>query len=120
LVVGLCLLPLEILAGQTRSVTQSDSFRQQLTELQTTGSEVEVRLLNGTKVHGRVLSVAATSFTFRTSAGQEWTWPFTDVVSVKKKGMSWGVKAAIIGGAALAVLCFAPFPVGLLCQKDPS
>jgi hypothetical protein len=32
----------------------------------------------------------------------------------------WAARLAIIGGAALIVMCVAPFPFGFLCHEDPS
>jgi hypothetical protein len=119
--VVLCvLIPRELVAREAPAMTQDARLRQQVKELQAAASEVEVRLVSGTKVRGHIMWADATSFSLRTKNGKEWTWPYSEVADVKRRGPSWPAKLAIIGGGALAVLCFAPFPIGLLCQKDPS
>ena len=48
---------------------------------------------------------------------------YAQVNEVKKSGLSGNAKRAIaltVAGSVLAVLCFAPFPLGFLCQQDPS
>jgi hypothetical protein len=81
-------MPLSVAAQDTQPTTQDDVTRQQLKELQTAASDVEVTPLSGPKVHGRIQWFDDVSFALREKNGQERTWRYSEVVKVRKKGMS--------------------------------
>lgn len=86
-------------------------------------STAEVTFQDGTRVRGQIVAADDTSFTIREErTRRESTWQYFDVTSIDT--IAWNRrKTAItlaIVGSVLAVLCFAPFPVGFLCHDDPS
>jgi hypothetical protein len=126
LVAALCVpVPLAALANPNVNylcaMAQDQATRQRVLELQASRSEVEVKLSRGVRVRGHILWAYDGSFALRATDRQEWMWTYAEIAGIKGVGLSWRWKLAIIGGVGtLLVLCFAPFPVGLLCQKDPS
>ena len=94
-------------------------------DLHADAANVQIRLTDGVKLNGSIQQVEADAFTvIEEKTGQERTLQYSQVATVKKKGLSRGAKAilipAIIGGSVLLVLCAAPYPIGFLCRSDPS
>ena len=122
----LCVLTVaEPLLARTQPQSQNtETTRATVRYLHARNSEIEVTLADGTRLRGRVIMVQDDSFTIKErTTGREMAWQYAQVIQVKKNGFS-GAKAAltgaIIGGGVLLVLCVAPFPLGFLCQQDPS
>jgi hypothetical protein len=93
-------------------------------ELHARTSEVNVTLLDNTKLQGRILRFEPDSFTIREKTGRQRTIQYAQAKEVRKSGLSRRTTAilipAVIGGSAVLVLCAAPYPIGFLCRKDPS
>jgi sRNA-binding regulator protein Hfq len=103
----------------------ANTLEARVRELHAKSSEVKVTLLDGATLQGRILRVEADSFTIQQKrTGQETAIRYAQAKEVEKSGLSSRAKAilipTVIGGAALVVLCVAPYPIGILCRKDPS
>jgi hypothetical protein len=117
------------LVGATLSVLLAQSqdlnaLAERVRELNAQNSEVKVTLLDGSTLRGQILRAEADSFTIRQKkTAQEIALQYAQVKEVKKVG-SLRTKAilipAAIVGAALLVMCVAPYPIGFLCREDPS
>lgn len=123
MVAALCV---ELMVGATAAQAPiAEATRARVRALQASRSAIETILVDGRMIRGRIMTADDDSFTM----GEEKTnrvvaLRYAQVLEVKKKrGLSGntkaGIAAAMIGGA-LVVLCFAPFPLGFLCQEDPS
>ena len=102
----------------------ANTLEARVRELHAKSSEVKVTLLDSTVLQGRILRVAADSFTIRQKkTGRQTAIQYAQAKEVKKSGLSRRTKAilipAVVGGGALLVLCAAPYPIGFLCRKDP-
>jgi hypothetical protein len=110
--------------AQTRPSSRTvEALKIKAHELHAKGDAVQIKLLDGTTVQGRILRVDDHSFTFRQKKpAQEVVMQYTGVTEIKKKGLGKKVVLipAVVGGGALLVLCVAPYPIGFLCRKDPS
>jgi hypothetical protein len=102
----------------------ANAIEARVRELHARTSEVNVTLLDNTKLQGRILRFGADSFTIREKTGRQTTIQYTRAKEVRKSGLSRRTRAilipAVIGGSAVLVLCAAPYPIGFLCRKDPS
>jgi hypothetical protein len=102
----------------------ANAIEARVRELHARTSEVNVTLLDNTKLQGRILRFGADSFTIREKTGSQTTIQYARAKEVRKSGLSRRTRAilipAVIGGSAVLVLCAAPYPIGFLCRKDPS
>jgi hypothetical protein len=102
-----------------------EATRARVRALQASGSSIEITLVEGTRLRGRIVKADDESFTIgEEKTDREVALQYAQVIDVKKSGgLSGNTKraiAAVVVGGVLAVLCFAPFPLGFLCQPDPS
>jgi hypothetical protein len=86
------------------------------------GAQVQVTLTDGRTLRGRIVRADSDTFLLRPKSGADETVQYAMVTQIRKQG---GIKKAvwiplIIGGAAVVVLCAAPYPIGFLCHSDPS
>jgi hypothetical protein len=124
---ALCVLGVvEPLVAKTGPQSQDAvAIKAQVRALRQSGAKAEVALPDGTRLRGRIIRVDDDSFTMREEKSRvEVAWRYAQVIEVRKKGLSRRERAALtgalIGGSVLFVLCVAPFPLGFLCQQDPS
>jgi hypothetical protein len=101
-----------------------EATRVRVRTVQASGSRIEITLVGGTRLRGRVIRGDDDSFTLsEEKTKREVPLQYAQVIEVKKSGLSGNTKRAIalaVAGSVLVVLCFAPFPLGFLCQQDPS
>ena len=101
-----------------------EATRARVRALQASNSRVEITRLDGTRLRGRIIQSDDDSLTvLEEKPSREVGLQYAQVMEIKKIRLSSNTKTAIvaiIGGTVLAVLCFAPFPLGFLCQEDPS
>jgi hypothetical protein len=119
-------LCVELMVGAVAAQTPiAEATRARVRALQASRSAIETILVDGTMIRGRIITADDDSFTMgEEKTNREVGLRYAQVLEVKKR--SWlsgntkaGIAAAVVGGA-LVVLCFAPFPLGFLCQEDPS
>ena len=84
-------------------------------------AQVEVTVTPGKTLRGKIMQVANETFVVRQKAGAEETVEYAQVIRIKKQGVRKSLLVpAAIGGAAVVILCVAPYPIGFLCRRDPS
>ncbi|MBP1599191.1 MAG: hypothetical protein H6Q05_4568 [Acidobacteria bacterium] len=124
LAVALLVVTVSILSAHAESPS-ANALEARVRELHAKSSEVKVTLLDNTVLQGRILRVEADSFTIlQVKTGRQTAIQYSQAKEVRKSGLSRRAKVilipAVVGGCALLVLCAAPYPIGLLCRKDPS
>ena len=101
-----------------------EATRVRVRAVQASGSPIEITLVDGTRLRGRIIRADDDSFALsEEKTKREVPLQYAQVIEVKKSGLSGNTKRAIalaVAGSVLVVLCFAPFPLGFLCQQDPS
>jgi hypothetical protein len=105
-----------------QSAAAVTKIREQVQRLNAKAAQVRVTLATGGTLNGHIVQVDNETFILRQKAGPDMTVQYAAVTRIQKQGR--GKKAilipAIIGGAAVVVLCVAPYPIGFLCRRDPS
>ena len=108
-----------LVRAQTR--TAIAATREKVRTLHAKSSEVQITLAQGRTLRGQIVQVANETFVVRQKAGAEETVEYARVSKISKQGIRKSVLVpAVVGGAVLAVLCVAPYPIGFLCRRDPS
>ena len=98
-------------------------IKTQVRDWHATAAVVEIKLSTGAKFRGTIVRVETDTFVVRQlKPPQDFVVLFADVSGAKKRG---GISKAVlipmvVGGAAVLILCAAPYPIGFLCHRDPS
>jgi len=100
----------------------ASTLREQARDWNIRAEPVIVSLSTGKTLKGRIVQVDSEAFLLRQKNGPDTTVQYASVTRIRKQG---GVRKAIlipaiVGGAAVVVLCAAPYPIGFLCRRDPS
>jgi hypothetical protein len=97
------------------------STKEQVRTLHAKSAPVQITVMSGKTLRGQIVQVADETFVVRQKAGTEETLEYARVIKVRRQGIRKAVLIpAVVGGAALLVLCVAPYPIGFLCRRDPS
>ena len=104
-----------------QSASAIASTKQQVRELNAKSTQVQITVLPGRVLRGRIVQVASDTFVVRQKDGAEEMVEYARVTKINKQGIRKSVLLpAVIGGAVLVALCVAPYPIGFLCRSDPS
>jgi hypothetical protein len=118
----LCFEPLRETAEAQAPIVEATRAR--VRALHASGSATELTLVDGASLRARIIRADADSFLVKEEkTGREVLLQYAQLVEIRKTGLPGNTKraiAAVIIGGVLVVLCFAPFPLGFLCQEDPS
>ena len=97
------------------------STKEQVRALHAKSAQVQISVTPGRTLRGQIVHVASETFVVRQKTGAEETLEYAHVVKISKQGIRKSLLIpAVVGGAALVVLCAAPYPIGFLCRRDPS
>jgi hypothetical protein len=100
---------------------QIASTKEQVRAFHARSAQVQVTLTPARKLRGQIVQVAGDTFVLRQKQGAEETLEYARVRKISRQGIRKLVLIpAVVGGAALVVLCAAPYPIGFLCRRDPS
>ncbi len=108
-----------LLYGQTPAAIATT--KEQVRALHAKSAQVQITVAPARTLRGQIVQVASETFVVRQKGGVEETLEYARVVKIGRQGIRKSVLIpVVIGGAAVAVFCAAPYPIGFLCHRDPS